>query len=544
MSASYRKISRLPISVFQDLITRPDLERLYDNPEIIKSTICDRLKRFRVKNDGRNKRKNMHGRKLGISSPTTTTCNIKTIGQLLRLSKYSLMIALDPLLTYEEIGIFLERVCNQCSSKPSSVLKLLRVTESDRNAGVCISKYEHGSNEIVPLTMFEQVQQQHQQQLCDTDPVALGNQMRQLPTSLLSLDLVLRGGIRISTITELVGRSGVGKTQLALQLCVTAAKLNQGAIYIDTEKKVSLERLKEMSEERRMFNMKKTSRRNIEKKNNRNIHSTNVTCNQSMGGRRPPQSHQETCNSYRSNNEYGNNYDHEDSIASFKAGEIVLDNLTLHQPGNSEELLDVLDELEYEILIRNQSAGSSNASEGRNITGGHRIKRKKFPVRLVIVDSIAAPIRRDFGYGSAPKRAATIFQCAQKLKRLADQLHMAVVVINQVGSGECDISRDIGTNNSCDSESSPKHQHSPVRAALGTSWHHCVSTRLLLETKTVDTFVPQFRSFNNDNHIESSFRNTVQSAHNSVRKITVTKSNRTGFGESYFNITSMGIVEI
>lgn len=400
----------------------------------------------------------MNGRGLGISMPTTTVCSINTIGQLLRQSKYTIMLALDPILTYEEVEIFFERVCGQCAPKPSRVLHLFRATKKITNAEKPI----------------------------DIDCVTFGNEMRQLPTSLPSLDRILGGGVRLASVTELVGRSGVGKTQLAFQLCITAAKFNQGAIYIDTEKKLSLERLREMSEYRRAHN------------------------------------------------------DNYDAIGSFKPGELVLDNLTLHQPGNSEELLEVLDELEYEILIRNQRAGamtSPNGTEaidrGNTNTG---IVDGKYPVRLLIVDSIAAPIRRDFGSGSAPQRAAVVFQCAQKLKRLADQLHMAVVVINQVGSGE----GGVGASNddTVTREYGSEHQHHiPMRAALGTSWHHCVSTRLSLEAKTGNAI-----QHNSDSN-ERTYQPTMQT-NPSIRKIAVTKSNKTEYGETYFNITTMGIVEV
>ena len=326
----------------------------------------------------------------------------------------------------------------------------------------------------------------------DTDCVTFGNQMRQLPTSLSSLDRILGGGVRLASVTELVGRSGVGKTQLAFQLCITAAKFNQGAIYIDTEKKLSLERLGEMSEQRRVPN------------------------------------------------------ENDDAIGSFKPGKIVLDNLTLHQPGNSEELLQVLDDLEYEILIRNQKAGGMTSKSGVSETSDRDNTRSanvrgKYPVRLLIVDSIAAPMRRDFGSDSAPQRAAMVFQCAQKLKRLADQLHMAVVVINQVGSGEGGIGASNPSNDAAARDFGSEHQqHAPMRAALGTSWHHCVSTRLSLETHTVDAI----DRGNDSNERTYQQQETMQSNFSSMRKIAVTKSNKTEYGETYFKITTMGVVEV
>ncbi len=456
----------------------------------------------------------MQGRGLGVSLPTTTVCSIKTIGQLLRQSKYTIMLVLDPILTYEEVEIFMERVCTQCAPKPRRVLDLLRETDTN------ISEQEtDGSSKNSDRSYKER-----RQRLYDNNCISFGNRMRQLPTSLPSLDQILGGGVRLATVTELVGRSGVGKTQLAFQLCITAAKFNQGAIYIDTEKKLSLERLREMSEQRYVIEMQQQS------------YVSNLA-----------------------NNEYSGQRGKEDAITTFKPGGIVLDNLTLHQPGSSQELLDVLDELEYEILIRNQTATSAiskpGSSDGADKTEGNRTVQGKYPVRLLIVDSIAAPIRRDFGSGSAPQRASIVFQCAQKLKRLADQLHMAVVVINQVGSSE----GGGGTSNTFDGtgsrgfgasvagSGSEYQQHMPVRAALGTSWHHCVSTRLLLETQTVDTALEaRTHSFDNDHsNGESSFRQSTQPSSRVMRKVTVTKSNRTQYGaETHFNITTMGIVEV
>jgi len=156
-------------------------------------------------------------------------------------------------------------------------------------------------------------------------------------------------------------------------------------------------------------------------------------------------------------------------------------------------------------------------------------------------------MRRDFGTDSAPQRAAAIFRCAQKLKRLADQLHLAVVVINQAGASGSggDGSADIVTNGSGNSGFGAEQQRPQVRAALGTSWHHCVSTRLLLETTAADVVpeAPELSSFDNGNQNESITRATKQPTHHVTKKIAVVKSNRAAFGETRFAITSTGIVE-
>ena len=515
MSASHRKISRLPISVFQDLITRPQRKSI--DSKSLKSSICNRLKKFRVKNDSRSKRKDIDPKASGISSSTITTNSIQTVGQLLRLPKYTLVLVLDPILTYEEVELFLIRVCNQCAPKPRSVLRLLDGIQTVTNIDAHSPKYEKDRNPI----------EENRNQSSNVNPISFGNEMRQLPTCIPSLDRILRGGVRLATVTELVGRSGVGKTQLAMQLCIVAAKFNQGAIYIDTEKKLSLERLKEMSEQRRMDDMRGVKRREIQ-------------INDKSDGIREFKFDIQPYDLSRDNYECSANFGNQHSMANFKSSEIILDNLTVHRPGNSDELLDLLGELEYEILLRNQNADQlslrSVPPNGVNTTDSNRIVSGKFPVRLLILDSIAAPIRRDFGVGSAPRRAATIFQCAQKLKRLADQLHLAIVVINQVGSGEFGRGiSDCGADNVFGFGSDLQHNRSPVRAALGTCWHHCVSTRLLLERKAIDG--------KSDNGSDTGAPQMLLKAPRSIRMIAVLKSSKTGYGETDFKITTTGIVE-
>ena len=71
-----------------------------------------------------------------------------------------------------------------------------------------------------------------------------------LPTGLHSLDEALHGGIQPGTITELVGRAGVGKTQMCLTLTALAtlpptnvATSANSVVYVDTEQKFDPSRL-------------------------------------------------------------------------------------------------------------------------------------------------------------------------------------------------------------------------------------------------------------------------------------------------------------
>jgi RecA/RadA recombinase len=202
----------------------------------------------------------------------------------------------------------------------------------------------------------------------------------------------------------------------------------------------------------------------------------------------------------------------------YKTAQQVLANLTVHSPGSTKELLTALEDTEDEILYRNQQALDPTA------------KVVTFPVRLLIVDSIAAPTKRDFGADSAPQRAAAVFQCAQILKRLADQLHLAVVVINQVGLGQ------ENNSNNMDNNSMRMSDNVVVRAALGTSWYHCVSTLLFMEHECD----PHRLGRRQDEH-NSMFQQQQQGR---VRRLTVVKSNLAGITSTNFEVTTSGLEEV
>lgn len=77
-----------------------------------------------------------------------------------------------------------------------------------------------------------------------------------LSTSLPSLDNVLMGGLPSSTLTEITGPPGSGKTQFSILLAIMATLpqymggLNGNVIYIDTEAAFSAQRLVEMASSR------------------------------------------------------------------------------------------------------------------------------------------------------------------------------------------------------------------------------------------------------------------------------------------------------
>lgn len=64
------------------------------------------------------------------------------------------------------------------------------------------------------------------------------------------VDRILGGGLREARLVEFYGGSNSGKTQLAMQASLMAAKEGATALYIDTEGKFRPERVEEMAEER------------------------------------------------------------------------------------------------------------------------------------------------------------------------------------------------------------------------------------------------------------------------------------------------------
>jgi RAD51-like protein 1 len=325
-----------------------------------------------------------------------------------------------------------------------------------------------------------------------------------LPTGMPLLDAMLRGGFACGTISELVGRAGVGKSQLALQLCITAAKYNQASIYIDTEQKLSIARLEEMASQR-------------------NYNNNNASTNAFSYGAAAAASHScsvpstsptlqdATCEFYGCDS----------SSFSFKTAQQVLANVTVCTAANTLELLEVVQRLEEEVILRRNNTHEQVNDDNDDV----------YPVKLVVLDSIAAPTRRDFGGERAPQRVSAVLQLAQILKRLANQWQLAIVVINQVGLDENNNNNNNNNNNTNDNGSTDLVS---VKAALGTAWSHCLSTRLLLQHLR-----DPHRLDDNTNAMDD-----WSEERGRVRKATIVKSNVAGNESMHYEIDIAGLKEI
>jgi len=88
-------------------------------------------------------------------------------------------------------------------------------------------------------------------------------------------------------------------------------------------------------------------------------------------------------------------------------------------------------------------------------------------IKLVIIDSIAALARSDFGSGNVVERQKLLGQQASRLKFLAESFRIPVLVTNQVTTL-------IG------SRGDGNRSRGSVTAALGPMWAHAVNTRLVM----------------------------------------------------------------
>ena len=466
MSASHRSLARLPLDIFTDL--QHDQTR---DAESLRCLICSRLKQAQTRQG-------------------KTTEPVTTVGKLLKMSPSALLRALDPILNHGAFraGLFSVLSFEHPSSTNQSFLvitiMIVECQELIHRTSLHCAPSPTSALELLHGTSNNNAPRRH------------------LPTGMPSLDKSLRGGFCIGTISELVGRAGVGKSQLALQLCIMAAKYNQGSIYIDTEKKLSLQRLKEMAEKKCGM----ASQQEVANAGEFSYGTSLLTETEHDTG--------SVIDFYGVQSE---------TNFPFKSAREVLTNMTVYTAGSTNELLSVVEGIEEDVLFRNQQAEQDDS---------------KYPVSLVILDSIAAPTRRDFGSESAPQRVSAVLQLAQMLKRLADQLQLVVVVINQVG-----------LNDSVNViESSQGGDFVAVKAALGTAWSHCLSTRLLLEHERdphrLNTSVDDAHENMHTNIMDRGGDYAWKHKRGSVRRATVVKSNVAGMESMFYEIGVDGLDEI
>ncbi|CAM9625358.1 unnamed protein product [Scytosiphon promiscuus] len=239
-----------------------------------------------------------------------------------------------------------------------------------------------------------------------------------IATGLPTMDGALQGGFPAGMITELVGPAGIGKTQMCLMMAAQAClPACLGGLGEDAGV-VYLDTERKFSPDRLV----------------------------EIASARLPE--------------------HYGEFAIGKCSmERLLNQVTVFTVDNSTALLERLESLQTRIIEGN--------------------------VRLIILDSIAALARRDFAREDTVTRQELLTRQAAVLKSLAYTFSIAVVVTNQVTSGWQGGNRHSIASHT---NSFSRHENSAfateisggrgercVIPALGNTWHHCVSNRLILE---------------------------------------------------------------
>jgi len=230
------------------------------------------------------------------------------------------------------------------------------------------------------------------------------------------LDRCLAGGIPTKSVTELVAESGSGKTQICLQLVLTAqlppshGGLSASSLYIFTEYPFPIRRLKQLS---RSF----------------------LSSNPGVGTTDP------------------------------------LDRVFLRGIYSAEEFVDFLPDIELLLTYW---------------------KSRLRPVRVIVVDSIAALFRSEFENSmlDLKRRSSLFFKISGGLKTLAERFGLVVVVTNQVVD-LIEENEGLRIGNFSNLYSSGRR----VCPALGLSWANCVNSRIFLSREEFGEGSRKLRTF-------------------------------------------------
>ena len=272
------------------------------------------------------------------------------------------------------------------------------------------------------------------------------NNIRHIVTFCRSIDALLGGGVALSELTELSGAPGSGKTQLAMQLCIDArlppayGGVGGQAVYVDTEGSFSSERCWDMAEA-----LVRHVRRSAERR----------ARNGSAGG---------------------GNASSTNANASASAD--------LPEWFNPASILDGIHVLRVHDLAAQQAAVHNLSALLRSkVTSGET------PIKAVVIDSVAFHYRSEPGGGgtSYGGRTKSLTRLAASLADLAREFDVAVLAVNQmttkvqgggIGGGGGPLGESSANGGATSSSSSR------LTPALGESWSHATTTRLLLTQVT------------------------------------------------------------
>jgi Rad51 len=419
------------------------------------------------------------------SAATTTTAtasahSIRTVGQLLSTDAHDLMRKLDPLLT---AGTY---VRHWADLAPCSALRVLlfifltplpdchfvcsrtlsMVVAAAKRPDECRLLLRRVASHCAPpaVSAFSLLQQLRSASA--RHPHGPRRSARFVSTCIPALDRHLRGGMEVGRIFEAYGASGSGKTQLALSAAVQNALERKGAtVYIDTPSHGS----------------GGAEAGGAASPDGEPDVPAAVSSSRSLSGLvlerlRDIASHRLASTT---------------STSSSITAATILSNVVSYSVGDATELLRCIDSLEEEIVLRNHE-DCDTIEEPMDCVGTTLATAapKALPINLIVLDSLAQPLRSETldpeaagasGAASLSNRAAYALAVAQRLKRIAMEHNVAVLVINHIdmvqsSTGYPGAAAEAGGGGAATDRIAPAPP-----AALGTAWHHCVSTRVALQ---------------------------------------------------------------
>jgi RAD51-like protein 2 len=310
-----------------------------------------------------------------------------------------------------------------------------------------------------------------------------------------ALDELLDGGIAIGELTELAGSPGSGKTTLCMQLAVNAALpyycggVQGRTVYIDTEGSFAPERCYDLATHLIQHVQTGLRRKHRQSMNNGSTGTTSAT------NHIPPEQRQWNV-----------------------SAEDILNNILVYRVHDVADLSAVVHGA-LPVLL-----SSTPPSNGDDI-----------PIRLVIIDSIAFPYRAVSSVSESTSssnamdyvtRTQQLTATAAALTSISVQYQLAVVAVNQMTTKfttETIVSDNCTSSaNHIITDSNATLQRSKLIPALGESWAHAVTSRLILSKPL-------------------SWSSSIVQQPYEHRVCTLTKSPRLSSGEASLVIVNAGI---
>jgi len=147
------------------------------------------------------------------------------------------------------------------------------------------------------------------------------------------------------------------------------------------------------------------------------------------------------------------------------------------------------------------------------------------PVKLVVIDSIAAIFRTEYTKEQSIERARMMTYHAHELQKISDEFKIAIIVVNQVRDNFFDFSPSVSFMSS----------NKFVVPTLGLSWANCVNMRIMFEkskrTIAINDYFPE-----RPTKKQKSEQDTV-----TLRKLSIVWAPHLPNSSTYFVILSEGV---